>query len=178
MDRPGSGPYFTGVARAAVDLAAGPAISRAEAALAPEVLRTMLIHAMRSFALTLILGAVAVVAAGADDADPKPAPGRMFVVGRVLDPDGKPVPGATVAAYARSLAQGHAPRLAPRTQVPIGDARADASGRFRIDAPRISSLHQHAFGAVALRPDTVPAGSSSTPTTTGPPPTSPSAPSK
>ncbi len=31
----------------------------------------------------------------------KPAPGRMFVVGRVLDPQGKPVPNATVAISLR-----------------------------------------------------------------------------
>ena len=39
-----------------------------------------------------------------------------------------------------------------RKQVPIGDARADSSGRFRIDAPRTSSSHHEAFGAVALAP--------------------------
>ena len=39
-----------------------------------------------------------------DDVDHSPAPGRMFVVGRVLDPKGKPVPGATVTVHARSLA--------------------------------------------------------------------------
>jgi hypothetical protein len=31
--------------------------------------------------------------AKADDTNPTPAPGRMFVVGRVLDPRGKPAPG-------------------------------------------------------------------------------------
>ena len=39
---------------------------------------------------------------------PKPAPGRMFVVGRVLDPEGKPVPGAMIMVYARSLMVGRA----------------------------------------------------------------------
>jgi hypothetical protein len=39
-----------------------------------------------------------------------------------------------------------------RGQVPIGDARANVSGRFRIDAPRTSSSHHEAFGAVALAP--------------------------
>ena len=34
----------------------------------------------------------------------KPAPGRMFVVGRVLDPQGKPVPNASVMVYARFTA--------------------------------------------------------------------------
>ena len=38
------------------------------------------------------------------DASPDPGPGRMFVVGRVLDPQGKPVPGATVVIHARNLA--------------------------------------------------------------------------
>ena len=46
------------------------------------------------------------IAARPDDADPKPAPGRMFVVGRVLDPSGKPVPSATTMVYARSKARG------------------------------------------------------------------------
>ena len=32
------------------------------------------------------------ITAKADDAEGKPGPGRMFVVGRVLDPQGKPVP--------------------------------------------------------------------------------------
>ncbi len=113
----------------------------------------MLLHKPRSIALALLcLVAIADVAARPDDADPKPAPGRMFVVGRVLDPGGKPVPGATVAVYARSLAPGLAPSLAIRGPIPIGDARADALGRFRIDAPRTSSWHDEAFGAVALAP--------------------------
>ena len=69
----------------------------------------MLILKPRSLSLTvLVLGAVAIAAgdraqtlARDDDANSKPAPGRMFVVGRVLDPNGKPVPRATVAVYAQ-----------------------------------------------------------------------------
>ena len=74
----------------------------------------------------------------------------MFVVGRVLDPKGKPVPGATVMVYARSLEPQRVPSMA--AQVPLGDARSDASGRFRIDAPRTSSFHHDNFGAVAIAP--------------------------
>ena len=35
------------------------------------------------------------------DATPKPGAGRMFVAGRVVDPQGKAVPGASVMVYAR-----------------------------------------------------------------------------
>ncbi len=44
------------------------------------------------------------------------------------------------------------PARALRGPIPIGDARTDGSGRFRIDAPRISSSHHDKFGAVALAP--------------------------
>ena len=36
--------------------------------------------------------------------------------------------------------------------MPIGDARADGAGRFRLDAPRTSSSRHEAFGAIALAP--------------------------
>ena len=74
-----------------------------------------------------------------DDAAPKPAPGRMFVVGRVLDPQGIPVPNATAMVCAGSKALGKLPGRSGVNLVPIGDARADGSGRFRLDAPRTSS---------------------------------------
>jgi len=92
------------------------------------------------------------IAVKPDEARPAPAAGRMFVIGRVLDPNGQPVPDATIVVHARSLALGGITYLAPRTQVPIGEARADGSGRFRIDAPRTSSSRHDAFGAIALAP--------------------------
>jgi hypothetical protein len=134
----------------------------------------MLSRAPRSIALTLLsLAAVAAgsadsarsdepkdpqanppsTAAKADDANPTPAPGRMFVVGRVLDPRGKPVPGAAVMVHARDLSLGRAHFLSRRKLIPLADARTDGSGRFRIDAPRTSSMRHMEFGAVAMAPD-------------------------
>ena len=92
------------------------------------------------------------VAVRPDDANPIPAPGRMFVVGRVLDPRGNPVPGASVVVHARSLAFRRAPYTSRFKLIPLGDARADSSGRFRIDAHRTSSSQHESFGAVALAP--------------------------
>ncbi len=86
------------------------------------------------------------------DASPAPAPGRMWVTGRVLDPQGKPVPGAAVMVHARSLALWRAYLLSRLSQVPIGEARADGSGRFRLDAPRTSSARYEGMGAIALAP--------------------------
>jgi hypothetical protein len=81
-----------------------------------------------------------------------PAPGRMFVTGRVLDPQGKPVPNAMVAIHARNWGLGRNV-LARSKLIPMGEARADGSGRFRIDAPRTSSSRYDAdLGAVALAP--------------------------
>ncbi len=115
--------------------------------------RTMFVNTPRLIATALLpLVAIATVAASPDDADPKPAPGRMFVVGRVLDPGGKPVPGASVMVYARSLMIGSA--SSPERIYPgeIGRATSDGSGRFRLDAPRTSSSRQADVGAVALAP--------------------------
>ncbi len=164
--------------RAALQFAAGRAAAPLATALAREVLRSMLLHQLRFLPITfLFLGAVGTgagywnhslvlkdepvktpaaqkppVVAKPDDANPKPAPGRMIVVGRVLDPQGEPVPNASVMAYARTMVMGTfdpADRLYPRE---IGRATSDGSGRFRIDAPRTSSSSQGDFGAVALAP--------------------------
>jgi protocatechuate 3,4-dioxygenase beta subunit len=81
-----------------------------------------------------------------------PAPGRMFVTGRVLDPQGQPVPNARAMAYARSKALGHSPSLSRMSPIPIGDARANPAGQFRLDAPRTSSARYDTFGAVAIAP--------------------------
>ena len=146
------------------------------AALAHEVLRSMTYHKLKIVSLTvLLLGAVTMIAGylthapareaepkrpaaaqqpapppDPEDANQKAAPGRMFVAGRVLDAQGRPVPGAMVMLLARNSGS-----PLPRQQrlLPIGAAQADASGQFRIDAPRTSSSHFfNDLGAVALAP--------------------------
>ncbi len=78
------------------------------------------------------------------------APGRMFVVGRVLDPHGKTVPGASVMVYG-SLKQ---PDGRPGENAPaaIGQAACDEMGRYRLDAPRLSSATHFMVGAAAIAP--------------------------
>jgi hypothetical protein len=83
-------------------------------------------------------------------ANPTPAPGRMFVVGRVLDPEGKPVPDAAVMVHARNVTARQAPFTSRFKMTPLAGTRADGWGRFRIDAPRTSSTRQEEFGAVAM----------------------------
>ncbi len=133
----------------------------------------------RSIALTLLsLAAVAAgppsTAAKADDTSQTPAPGRMFVVGRVLNPRGNPVPGATVMVHARNLTPGRASFLFPSRVklIPLGDARADGSGRFRIDAPGRPRHDTRISAPSRWRPAMASAGSRSIPTTISPPPRS------
>jgi RNA polymerase sigma factor (sigma-70 family) len=160
-------------ASAAIQFAIRPAVASTASTLALEVLRTMTIHKLRTAIVTFVfLAALATgggylarsIAQGDEprkvvaavqppastrpvDAAEKPAPGRMFVVGRVLDPQGKPVPDAAVMVYAG------ANRIVRRTEwdpSAIGQARSDGSGRFRIDAPRTSGVRHWHFGAVAI----------------------------
>ena len=156
--------------RAAIQFVAGQSAAPLVASLAREVLRSMFIHKLRLIAMTLlVLGAFATSAgyltrslarndeprsasATPDDAKSKPAAGRMFVVGRVLDPQGQPVPGAMVMAAARAkLSAGSVgvERLFPSA---IGQVNADGFGRFQLDAPRTSSSRHDEFVAIALAP--------------------------
>ncbi len=76
----------------------------------------------------------------------------MFVVGRVLDPQGKPVSNATTMFYASLKRPGRGDRLSTMWPAALGQARSDGSGRFRLDAPRISSARHDQVGAVAIAP--------------------------
>jgi hypothetical protein len=155
-------------ARAAVRFAAGQAasatLSGSAAVLAQEVLGGMIIRKLVVMALAVVaLGACvagvgslgfALGVAGEEPSqrpsieppraavlkdEPKPAgPGRMFVVGRVLDPNGKPVKGALVDL------------IGTRNAIPVGvimasvdmaddqlgliaQAETDRDGRFRLE---------------------------------------------
>jgi RNA polymerase sigma factor (sigma-70 family) len=167
-------------ARAAIAFATrratGCALSAPAAALAQEVARTMLAQKLTAVALSLLLmatvGAVVVQAsrphaagAGAggapappdrppatDDA-PRPAPGRMLIVGRIHDPNGKPVPGAVVGVFTRfrSPVVGTDDDTKPWLTL-LGQGRSDGDGRFRLDAPRTASDRVYQVSAVAAAP--------------------------
>jgi RNA polymerase sigma factor (sigma-70 family) len=159
-------------AKAAINFTAGTAAAPTVATLACEVLRAMFVNKLKFGAMTCLLlvaaaaGAVFVgqatarqagtpglpIAAKADDAEGKPGPGRMFVVGRVLDPQGKPVPGASVMVYAQSTIYRPAESAERLFTKQLGGASSDVSGQFRVDVPRTSSSRHDGFGAVALAP--------------------------
>ncbi len=164
--------------KAAVRFASGEAVSASATVLAREVLRSMMLHTLKFTLLTLlVLGAVATgagflshalarkdepkgpssgpqppIGANQPDTTQRPALGRMFVVGRVLDPQGKPVPNADVMVYAR-LKQSDHPVLYELSAPSTSDrARCDGSGRFRLDAVRTSSSRHDALGVTAMAP--------------------------
>ncbi len=88
-----------------------------------------------------------VVAKSADDA---PAPGRMFVTGRVLDPGGNPVAGATIVAYVRGKIRGRSVVIISPAR--IGEGRSNDSGLYRLDAARTGSSQHENVGAIATAP--------------------------
>jgi RNA polymerase sigma factor (sigma-70 family) len=173
-----SSPLCDITTKAAMSFAAGQAargvVSISAVALAQEVLRTMLLHNLKFIALALLaIGALATgagylgsclamkddpktppsvpqtrVAVNPKETSKAPAEGRMIVLGRVLDPDGKPVKGAFVDLVA-------APR---RAEVGASDASVDFAllaqgetddgGGFRLEAPRTASTRF--FEVIAL----------------------------
>jgi RNA polymerase sigma factor (sigma-70 family) len=170
-----SSPLCNITTRAALTFAAGQTTSTLTVALAREVLRSMLIHKLKFIALTLLfLGGIATGAGflshalamqdeprkvpaapqskAAEKPQDPPAPGRMFVVGRVVDPFGKPVPDATTMVYAQTKVPRFRGGFEKRFPSAIGRAKSDASGRFRLDAARISSATHSRIGATAIAP--------------------------
>src|SRR5262249_25595836 len=61
------------------------------------------------------------------------APREGIVTGRVLDPDGRPVAGASVAALARAILRRNV--VAGQLHV-LGQATTDDAGRYRLSIPR------------------------------------------
>ena len=155
--------------------AAGGALSPTAANLARDVLRTMVLHKLKTTALSLFL--VAALATGAgyvtrslatrrDDARkasrtqiaskpndaPRPAPGRMFVVGRVLDPAGKPTAGVAVDVVGRPRLPWVATKMDWDDRVLIGRGETGAEGRFRFDAARTVSTRFFEVDILAAAP--------------------------
>ncbi len=163
----------------AVGSAVGEALSASTTSLAQEVLRSMLIHKLQLVVLTLlVLGAVVTGAGYSIDAfarpreggppgepfpgpartaprppdPPRPPEQRMTVVGRVLDPAGKPVAGAPVEVVGLP----RRPLLdrddAPYRLAVLGRGETDADGRFRLDAARTSSVGYFSANVMAEAP--------------------------
>jgi protocatechuate 3,4-dioxygenase beta subunit len=76
----------------------------------------------------------------------------MFVVGRVVGPDGKPVPNARVMVHAAIRQPGPGNQYETARPSPIGRAICDGAGRFRLNADRTTSARHHLVGAVATAP--------------------------
>ena len=160
---------------AARNMNAGP-LSASAIALAQEVLSTTIWHKVKLTALSLLFLTVVATSVGwlarpmAMSAEPVPAQattrppvlarpdvspparGRMTVGGRVLDPQGKPLPNASVMIYGASKRGGDVIRSGSSAPAALGEARCDGSGSFRLDMPRISSATHHMVGAAALAP--------------------------
>jgi RNA polymerase sigma factor (sigma-70 family) len=151
---------------AAISFAAGQSASPLAVAVARQLVRSALLEKVKLLAMSLLLlGAIATSAAyltralARNDepkppqpgvrsgqasrqpaAAPSPDPDRVTIHGRVLAPDGKPLPGARVAVVAMPppLPQGRLVREPEHYEV-LASATADADGRFRIDFPRIAT---------------------------------------
>ena len=165
-----------GAIKFAAGEAAGGAISVSATSLARAVLRSSSLASLRFLAMGVVF--LGVVAAGAgfvrpastvqdrqdkepdrrqlaarpDDVNPKPAPGRMFVTGRVLDPAGRPVQNATVMVYASLKWPGRGDRIARMLPYTLGQTESEGSGQFRLDAHRTASSLHYQVGAVAIAP--------------------------
>ena len=151
-------------------------LSNRAAAFAQEVLRSMLIHKLRLITISVLVLGIVAIGTGfvahtnvlgdepirAEAATPtarepnrgepenRRVGGRMTVAGRVLDPQGRPVPSARVMVYGASK-QGTSQ---PGSDAPnsIGQATCDRLGQFRLEMPRITSSTHFMIGVAALAP--------------------------
>jgi RNA polymerase sigma factor (sigma-70 family) len=145
------------------------------AALAREVLRTMLVHKLKAAAPAVVLLAAAAVALSIHafarpregeppgkprvkparteprppDESPPPAPGRMIVAGRVLGPDDRPAAGAAVDILGTPRAPEADTDVDRAPYVVLGRGSADADGRFRIEAAGAPAARFSAVYALA-----------------------------
>ncbi len=161
------------IAFAARHAAASGTLSSPTAALAQEVLNTMLIHNVRLVVMAAL--ALAAIASGAGylafalagpregeppgepsvkaaRTEPRPPEQRMTIAGRVLDPDGKPVDGAVVdvVAWPRVPFTGAGEESEP--SILLGRAESDGDGRYRLEAPRTASTRVRGVCAIAAAP--------------------------
>ena len=169
-----SSPLCDITTRAAISFAAGQAGSPVAAVLANHVMRSMLLLVLRLVAMTLLfLGAVAASVMYGNDSlaikdqplktpvgqapqlatkpDPK-APGRMTVTGRVLDPNGKPMKGASVDLVTRPREVRVAASETDPNFIILGHDETDGDGRFRLDTLRTSSIEFYRVFALGTAP--------------------------
>jgi RNA polymerase sigma factor (sigma-70 family) len=169
------------IAFAARHAAVGGALSAPADRMAREVLKNMLIHKLKAAVLPMLLLATVAAVAGSHalsafagpreggrpgepiakgaraeprPADsPRPAPGRMFIDGRVVAPDGKPVSGAVVDVVTRfrSPVVGTDDDSRPWLSL-VGRGQSDGDGRYHLDAPRTASSRVFVVNAIAAAP--------------------------
>jgi len=158
------------------------ALSAPVAALAREVLRTMLLQKLKLTVMSLLLLAAVATGAGwltrsmamkekpmkepavpatqvtprvADQRRPQTKPdrsARMTVAGRVLDPEGKPVHGAVVDVVARPRAPLTGASVELSASALLGQGQSDGDGRYRLDASRTASNRVFEVFALAAAP--------------------------
>jgi RNA polymerase sigma factor (sigma-70 family) len=164
--------------RAAIQFAAGQAVSPAAMALAQKVLKSMCMTIVRLSVLAAFsLGTAAVCFAymafaqarndepGRPDAAPRPgtivlsadlnqknAGERMIVEGRVLGPDGKPVKAAAVDLVGRPRSHRAQRSMDDEESIVLGQGETDGDGRFRLESPRTSSTGFLELQALAAAP--------------------------
>jgi protocatechuate 3,4-dioxygenase beta subunit len=141
--------------------------------MAQEVLRTMLLHKLRLAAMSLLFLAVAAAGAASQSfnafarsrageplgeplvkaarTEPRPPEQRMTVTGRVLDPEGRPLPNARIAVLSDrkrlvSDLDGQPPSIL------TGTATSDADGRFALKFPAIPASRLARLRLIATAP--------------------------